>query len=92
MGKLTADQIRVLRWIDDNPSTSAAWTVDGKPIRRQKPDKWNVMEIKGKNGSILVPKGDIAALAPFIENCTAPDKMYAPNDTGRAALTSEQER
>lgn len=86
MADLTTDQLRALRWIDENPSTSAGWTVDGKPIKRQGFDKWNVMEIRGSRGTILIDKDDLAALTPFIEHCTAPDKMYAPNAAGRAAL------
>lgn len=89
---LTDAQARAMRWINEYPSTRAAWTVDGKPIRKQKPEKWNVMEIGGAAGSILIAAEDLKAITPFVEHCTAPDKMYSLNAADRAALAEQKDR
>lgn len=89
---LTESQLRAMRWINENPSTRAAWTVDGKPIRKQKPETWNKMEISGAHGSILVDAADLKAIGPFIVHCVAPDKMYGLNAAGLAAIAPRASR
>lgn len=83
---LTKTQLRALRWMDENPSVQAEWLANGKPIRRQPPEKWNQFKISGPTGSIIVDAEDMMAIRGFVNSCTAPDKMYAPNEAGLAAL------
>lgn len=89
MSKMTGSQLRALRWISDFPSTEAAWTVNGNPIRREPPDKWNSMRISGPQGSILVDAADFEAIGPYVAYCQSPDKLYSVNDAGRLALQED---
>jgi hypothetical protein len=89
-GPLSQSQIRALRWINENPSTSSGWLCGGKPVKHQHPDKWDQMEIRGEQGSIRIAAADLKQLLPFVTHCTAPDKLYDLNKEGRAALTKAE--
>lgn len=88
---LSETQLRALRWIDGFPSTKASWTVDGKPVKKQPPESWNMMRIEGDQGSILIHKDDLQVLIPYVKHCTARNQLYALNDAGKAALLSNGE-
>lgn len=90
MVELSASQMKALRWIDDFPSTQAEWTVGGKHIKRETPDKWDAMRISGAEGSILIAAADLKALSPFITHCAAPHKLYSLNEKGRSTLTGDR--
>lgn len=84
---LTPRQMQVLRWLDENPSSSSSWTVDGRPLRSREPfDKTNVMVVSGKQGSIHIAKADVRAIGDYIVGCPTLDKIFGPNERGKAAL------
>jgi hypothetical protein len=86
MTNLNQDQLRALRWMQENPSNESEWLVDGKPIKRQPPEKWNQFRISGPAGSIVIKGADMKGLKGYFDSCPTPDKMYAPNEAGRSAL------
>ena len=90
MTTLTDSQLRALRWLRDNPSDHAEWTVNGKPIRRQPPDEWNVFVISGRTGSIKITAEDNAALRPYKIGCPSADKIFGPNEAGLAVLAAAE--
>lgn len=93
MADLTPRQIQILRWLDENPSHYAGWTIDGRePKARENHKDWNVMVIKGKNGSIHIALEDNKALHDYITGCPSPDKIYGPSEAGKAALAASASR
>jgi hypothetical protein len=88
---LTERQLQVLRWLDENPSNRSRWLVNGRDVRgRDKPEDWSHMEISGPNGSIIVAAADVKALALYRIASPSPEKMWGPNEKGRAALTASR--
>ena len=89
MTALTPRQIQILRWLDENPSHKAGWTIDGRQPKSGESHKlWNVMVVEGKNGSIHIALADSKALYSYITGCPTPDKIYGPNEAGKAALAA----
>jgi hypothetical protein len=84
---LTPSQLRVLRWVDENPSNQSEWLVNGKPAKGP-PDKWNQFKISGPAGSIILAAEDMKALKGCFDHCMTPDKMYSLSDAGRLALSN----
>lgn len=84
---LTLRQIQILRWLDENPSNSAGWTVNGRePKAKEGPDTWTHMKIEGPTGSILIAAEDNEALHELIIGCPTGDKIYGPSEAGKAAI------
>lgn len=90
MTELNEAQIRALRWMNENPSWESEWMVDGKPIKRQPPEKWNQFKIAGPAGSIIIAADDMKGLKDYIIGCPSPDKMYGLNEAGIAAISRPQ--
>lgn len=86
MSELNEDQLRALRWMHENPSEQSEWLVDGKPIKRQPPEKWNQFKISGPKGSIIISSDDMKGLRNYIIGCPSPEKMYGLSDAGLIAL------
>lgn len=83
---LTQSQIRVLKWVDENPSYQSEWLVNGKPVKHQPSEKWNQFKISGPAGSIILAAEDMLALKGCFDHCVTPDKMYSLSEKGRKAL------
>lgn len=59
--ELTDRQRFCLEWLRQNPQSQAGWRRNGKAAYGP-PDKWDAMEIKGKQGSIVIATADWEAL------------------------------
>ena len=87
---LTDRQKYVLRWLDGNPQHRSRWMRNGKAAYGD-PEHWDAIEISGPDGSIRVRTDDWKALNGLLWYPPASsNKMFAPNEDGRAALKIHQ--
>lgn len=90
---LSSRQLKILRWLDENPSYRARWLVNGRaPKPTDTPDMWDAMEIAGERGSIRIDAADLDALRDLKTVSPSPDKMYGITDEARALIAKAAQR
>lgn len=83
---LTPRQKFVLDWLASNHQSRSRWMRSGKDAYGP-PEKWDAIEISGRDGSVVIAEADWRALSSLIE--VAPfdsGRMYQP----RSAVTQHQ--
>lgn len=84
---MTPRQKFILEWLGSNHQSRSRWMRNGKDAYGP-PEKWDAIEISGKEGSVVIAATDWEALREHIE--AAPpesNKMFQPRD---AALSPSE--
>lgn len=87
---MTPNQIAAMQWLDHFPNHKSRWLQNGKSPRSVDFRKWNEIELAGARGMIRIAATDWRAIsdAGFIAILPTPDRQFALNDAGRAALSA----